>query len=87
MSANGQEIDQDMILLNDQEGESAGDTPVLQGNRLTKVVDQHGHHEHLSNSEAIKKQVYRNARELTMLNQEMSNLKNYYENKLIQLFM
>jgi hypothetical protein len=54
--------------------------------RPAKVVDTNGHSEFLSNSEAIKREVYRSAREMTMLSSEMTDLKNYYENKLIQMF-
>ena len=38
----------------------------------------------MSPADAIKRQVYRDARELTALSREMAALKNYYENELLQ---
>lgn len=52
--------------------------------RKTKVVGEDGGSESMGLSEAAKRQVYRDARELTRLTRETTATKNYYENKLIQ---
>jgi len=52
--------------------------------KKTKVIDKDGRVDELADAEAVKRQVYRDARELTQLDAETASLRHFYENKLIQ---
>lgn len=83
--ADNENLDEDMTerLLGAGEEQVLGQRSTLEAG-LTKVVDQDGRSEELTNSEAIQRQVHRDARELTLLDRETTALKHFYENKLLQ---
>lgn len=72
-----------MLIGADHEQDSPGAQFGL-GSNTTKVIGADGGSDNLSPADAIKRQVYRDARELTALSREMAALKNYYENELLQ---